>query len=106
MRKLQSLREHRRNENRDRYSLSRPPYDEREFLCECARLDCQAKLPLGVEHYRGRLNRFIVAVGHADPDTVVGVADRFFIVEVPGFASTALPPPVPALEARARVSAA
>jgi hypothetical protein len=106
MRKLLSLREHRRNENRDRYSLSRPPYYEREFLCECARPDCKARLPLEVERYRRRLNRFIVSVGHAEPDAVVGVADRFFIVEVPGFTSTAMPPPVRALDPRARVSAA
>jgi hypothetical protein len=106
LRKLQSPREHRRDENRDRYVLSRPPHFEREFLCECARLNCKVKLPLEVERYRRRLNRFIVAVGHAERDAVVGIADRFFIVEVPGIASTALPPPVRVLDRRARVSAA
>jgi hypothetical protein len=106
MRKLQSLRERRRAENRDRHSLSHPPHYEHDFLCECARPDCSARLPLEVERHRRRLNRYIVAVGHADSDTVVGVADRFFIIEVPGVAATSLPPSAHARDPRTRVSAA
>jgi len=104
LRKLPSHRERKRAENRARHSQSQPPYYQREFTCECATPDCQVKLPLEVERHRRRLNRFIVAVGHAGNDAVVGVADRFFIVEVYGSAA-ALRQPEPA-SARSRVSAA
>jgi len=104
LRQLPSHRERKRAENRARHSQSQPPYYEREFSCECAAPDCQVKLPLDVERHRRRLNRFIVAVGHAGTDAVVGVADRFFIVEVYGSAA-ALRQPEPAT-ARTRVSAA
>jgi hypothetical protein len=104
LRKLPSHREHKRAENRARHSQSQPPHYEREFICECAMPDCQVRLPLEVERHRRRLNRFIVAVGHAGTDAVVGVADRFFVVEVYGSAA-ALRQPEPAT-ARSRVSAA
>ena len=104
LRKLPSQRERKRAENRARHSQSQPPYYERAFICECATPDCQVRLPLEVERHRRRLNRFIVAVGHAGTDAVVGVADRFFIVEVYGSAA-ALRQPEPAT-ARSRVSAA
>lgn len=55
-----------------------------EFGCECADHTCSSKLPLDVEHHRHRSDRFIVAVGDQCRDTVVGVADGFFIVEVTG----------------------
>jgi hypothetical protein len=104
LRKLPSHRERKRADNRARHSQSQPPYYEREFICECAIPDCQARLPLDVERHRRRLNRFIVAVGHAGTDAVVGVADHFFVVEVYGSAA-ALRQPEPAA-ARTRVSAA
>lgn len=104
LRQLPSHRERNRAENRARHSQSQPPHYEREFICECATPDCPVRLPLDVERHRRRLNRFIVAVGHAGTDTVVGVADRFFVVEVYGSAA-ALRQPEPA-SARTRVSAA
>jgi hypothetical protein len=104
LRKLPSHRERKRAANRARHSQSQPPHYEREFICECAIPDCEARLPLDVERHRRRLNRFIVAVGHAGADAVVGVADRFFVVEVYGSAA-ALRQPEPAT-ARTRVSAA
>ncbi len=84
LRTLPSVRDRKHAENRERYLQAHPPYYEREFLCECMAPDCQVRLPLDVERHRRRVNRFIVAVGHAGTDAVVGVADRFFIVEVYG----------------------
>jgi hypothetical protein len=105
LRKLPSHRDRKRAENRARHSQAHPPYYEREFQCECEKPDCQVRLPLDVERHRRRLNRFIVAIGHAGADAVVGVADRFFIVEVYGASAAALRQPEPAA-ARSEVSAA
>jgi len=41
-------------------------------------------LPLAVERHRRRPDRFIVTSAHVDGDVVVGVADRFAIVEQSG----------------------
>jgi hypothetical protein len=58
------------------------------------------RLPLEVERHRRWGDRFIVGLMHADTDTVVGVADEFFVVE----ANRTTPFPQPTL-ARARDAA-
>jgi hypothetical protein len=77
----QFRREQTRAENLARYLESQMPLVEFEFRCECARPSCTTRLALDVERHRREPGRFIVGIDHADGDTVVGVADRFFIVE-------------------------
>jgi hypothetical protein len=79
----QLRREQTRAENLARYLESQMPLVEFEFRCECARPSCAIRLPLDVERHRREPGRYIVGIDHADGDTVVGVADRFFIVEAP-----------------------
>jgi len=98
--RLPSLRERTRADNRDRYRGSTMGHLEYEFRCECARPDCRVRLPLEVERHRRWGDRFIVGLMHADTDTVVGVADEFFVVE----ANRTTPFPQPTL-ARARDAA-
>jgi hypothetical protein len=57
-----------------------------EFRCECARPDCHVRLPVEVERHRRSGDRFIVGLAHGDADIVVGVADRFLVVEENGAA--------------------
>ena len=86
-----SVRERRRDANRDRYDRSSRRYWEHEtFRCECTRPDCELRLPLAVGRHRRLRDRFIVAPSHtdADADTVVGVADKFLIVEENGRAGS------------------
>ena len=80
-RKLASLRERTRAENRDRYRDSPIRNLAPEFRCECARRDCRVRLPLEVERHRRSGERFIVGLAHGDADIVVGVADHFLVVE-------------------------
>jgi hypothetical protein len=84
LRTLPSLRERTRAANRNRYSRTPTRHSTLEFLCECARPDCSVRLPLEVERHRRRTNRFIVGLTHAHGDTIVGVADRFLVVEAKG----------------------
>jgi len=86
VRQLPSLRERTRADNRDRYSRSPMLDSALEFRCECDRPDCRVRLPLEVERHRRWGDRFIVVPAHADADTIVGVADRFLVVEVNGTA--------------------
>ena len=83
---LPSLRERTRAANHDRYRRSPMRHLENEFRCECGRPDCPVRLPLEIDRHRRRRDRFIVGLGHADGDTVVGVADHFLIVEANGIA--------------------
>jgi hypothetical protein len=83
-RKLPSLRERTRAENRDRYRGSPMRSLALECRCECARLDCRVRLPLEVERHRRPGDRFLVGLAHGDADIVVGVADHFFVVEQNG----------------------
>jgi hypothetical protein len=84
VRRLPSVRERKRAENRERHHASPERGLALEFRCECVRPDCSARLPLEVERHRRSLNRYIVCLAHADVDTAVGVADRFLIVETHG----------------------
>jgi hypothetical protein len=79
--RLPSTREWTRTLNRDPRNRSSAPDPESGFWCECARPGCSVRLPPAVERHRHRPDRFIVASGHEDGDVVVGVADRFMIVE-------------------------
>ena len=80
---LPSPRERKRTLNRA-LRRSSSPDPETGFGCECARAGCSARLPLTVERHRRRPDRFIVTSAHVDGDVVVGVADRFAIVEQNG----------------------
>jgi hypothetical protein len=84
LRTLPSLRERTRAANRDRYRSAATSRSALMFRCECARPDCTVKLPLEVERHRRWSDRFIVCLAHADVDSIVGVADHFFVVEANG----------------------
>ena len=84
LRALPSLRERTRADNRDRYRGSPTRRSALVFHCECARPDCPVRLPLEVERHRRWSDRFIVCLAHADVDSIVGVADHFFVVEANG----------------------
>ena len=84
MRRLPSTRERKRAENRSRVSESPGRGLALEFQCECVRPNCSARLPLEVERHRRSPSRYIVCIAHADADTLVGVADRFLVVETRG----------------------
>jgi hypothetical protein len=103
---LPSPRVRTRSRNRDRYNRSPTRHFELEFQCECARPDCDIRLPLGVERHRQWSDRFIVGLAHVDGDTVVGVADHFLVVEANGPTPSLYPLPVPPAERRARICAA
>jgi hypothetical protein len=106
MQAFPSPRERTRSRNRDRYTRSPTRDFELEFRCECARTDCDVRLPLGVERHRRWTDRFIVGPAHVDGDTVVGVADRFLVVEANGLTPSLYPLPAPPAERRARTTAA
>jgi hypothetical protein len=74
-------RARKRDANIARHFKSAMPKVEFNFRCECARPDCPVRLQLDVCRHRGRLSRYIVGIGHDHGETVVGVADHFFIVE-------------------------
>jgi len=69
-----TLREARRARNRERGDRTG------SLRCECGRPDCKATVPAAADAHRGRRERFIVVPTHRGVDTVVGAADRFFLV--------------------------
>jgi hypothetical protein len=106
MRSFPSPRERTRSRNRDRYNQSPTLHLELDFRCECARPDCDVRLPLDTERHRHWCDRFIVGPGHVDGDTVVGLADHFVVVEAGGRTPSLYPLPAPATRSRTQVSAA
>ncbi len=54
-----------------------------ELRCECAQPSCRATFPVAAQTHRRRPERYIVVPSHLAGETVVGAADRFFIVEPP-----------------------
>lgn len=65
--------------NRVALMVEPPPQREQAaFLCECARLECEARLDIDVETYAAahdREDRFTIAPGHADA-RIERVVDR------------------------------
>jgi hypothetical protein len=60
-----------------------------EFLCECGRPDCSAKVRLPVSEYdavRAHPRRFVCAPGHVTPaiETIVEEAESHLVVEKGG----------------------
>jgi hypothetical protein len=56
------------------------------FLCECARADCEARVPIRIEQYervREDSRRFVICPGHefADVEEVIERCDDYFVVE-------------------------
>jgi 5-bromo-4-chloroindolyl phosphate hydrolysis protein len=63
-----------------------------EFLCECARMDCDETLSLSMAEYeriRSSPTRFPIAVDHHFPEieSVVEVSDGYAVVEKKGAAA-------------------
>ena len=52
-----------------------------DLRCECPGPTCRATLPAAAEAHRGGSEHFIVVPDHAAGETVIAVADRFFVVE-------------------------
>jgi hypothetical protein len=52
-----------------------------DLRCECPGPNCRATLPAAAEAHRGGSEHFIVVPAHAAGETVIAVADRFFVVE-------------------------
>jgi hypothetical protein len=79
-----------------------------EFICECANLDCDAKLELSLREYewiRASPIRFPVKVGHDYPEfeRVVAVNDGYAIVETIGAAAEVAKKLDPRSQVRGRV---
>jgi hypothetical protein len=74
----------------DTFVVGAPAADREEFVCECDRLDCMARLPMTRAHYeavRAHSVRFVVLPGHEDPEIeeVIETHARFLVVEkLPG----------------------
>lgn len=65
--------------------LDLPP----EFVCECGRPDCDARLSVPVEAYervRAHGRRFVVAIGHERPEVekVIDQGNGFLVIEKTG----------------------
>jgi hypothetical protein len=106
VRRFPSPRDRTRAENRDRYNRWPLRLYELEFCCECARTDCEVRLPLGVERHRRWTDRFIVGLAHGDADTVVGVADDFLVVEANGGTPSLYALPLPMRDSRRQTGVA
>jgi hypothetical protein len=77
------------NERIDDVSRSYDAGDSLEFLCECGRQDCLEAIGLtraAYEAVRAHGDRFLVAIGHEEPDVerIVEVYQRYQIVEKTG----------------------
>ena len=70
-----TLRNARRSRNRERAGLPD------ELRCECAQPSCRATFPSAAQVHRRRPERYIVVPDHLAGETVLGAADRFFVVE-------------------------
>lgn len=75
-----ALSEARRNGNRTRADRVS------ELRCECSRRHCTSTLPASAEPHRGKADRFLVVPRHFGAGIVVRAADRFFVVELRGYA--------------------
>ncbi len=69
-----------------------------EFLCECGRPDCLERIVVQLDEYesiRAHPDRFILVLGHDEPDVdrVIGGGDDYVIVERIGDAAEELDPP-------------
>jgi hypothetical protein len=57
-----------------------------EYMCECGDLSCQTTLRLGWEGFAeiaARPNHYLVAPGHAGPDTEIRRRERDYVVVEP-----------------------
>jgi hypothetical protein len=87
---LRAVREARRASNQQRDGLIVV------LRCECDRAGCLETVPAIAEMHRAMGERFIVVPDHAGDGMVVGVADRFFVVELHGRGTRFPAPPEPA----------
>jgi len=70
-----TLRNARRARNRERAELLD------ELRCECAQPNCRATFPAAAQMHRRQPECYIVVPTHLGGETVLGAADRFFVVE-------------------------
>jgi hypothetical protein len=80
------------NDRLEQRALDRGPEEALEIVCECAREECTARIPVLIAEYeavRSEPTKFIVLTGHSDEtvERVVDSSDGYEIVEKLGEAA-------------------